>query len=411
MKRFFFPLMVLLTACGTCAPLPEESSVPAGPKPEPISRVELSDGEKARVESGNVFAFKLLEQVFGSTKKSVFISPLSVQYALGMVNNGASGATEKEISTVLGQEGRDGINEVCAHLLRDLPRVDTSVVLSLANGIVLNDAYTLKPAFKEAVERYYDARVEKMSYADPNAVIARVNGWCAEKTRGMIREIIQDVHPDAILFALNAIYFKGSWTEAFEAKMTRKAPFTTLSGAKTEVDMMHQQGEFRYAETAHFQRLTLPYGNGKYAMEVFLPKEEIPSFLSYLAATPWKEVPGGYNGEVIVSFPRFETETFLTLNTILSALGMPRAFTNAAEFFDLVEEADAKISRVLHKARIEVEEKGTEAAAVTAVEMVKVTAIPNPPKPKVFTADRPFVYVITERTSGAVLFTGVYTGE
>ena len=127
MKRFFFPLMVLLTACGTCAPLPEESSVPAGPKPEPISRVELSDGEKARVESGNVFAFQLLEQVFGSTKKSVFISPLSVQYALGMVNNGASGATEKEISTVLGQEGRDGINEVCAHLLRDLPRVDTSV--------------------------------------------------------------------------------------------------------------------------------------------------------------------------------------------------------------------------------------------------------------------------------------------
>ena len=421
MKRIALLLLpALAAACGPGSHLSESpettdaSDGPATPSVEtvtPLSRVELTDAEKARVESGNVFAFKLLQKVYAEQQASIIMSPLSVQYALGMVNNGASGETERQISAVLGQEGRADLNAFCRHLLSDLPRVDTTVTLSIANGILLNNDYTMKPAFQQAVEENYDALVEAMPFANPNAVVSRVNGWCSEKTCGKIPQILSDVSPDAILFALNAIYFKGSWRDAFNAKYTREQDFRTAGGGTTPVQMMHREGKFSYGENDHFQRLALPYGNGRFAMEVFLPKGDLAECLEYMKNTPWSELKKGSSPEVIVSFPRFKTETFLNLNKILSALGMPRAFTDGAQFFDLVENDAAKISRVLHKALIEVEETGTEAAAVTAVEMVRLTAIPDPPKPKYFTADHPFVYVITERSSGAILFTGVFTGE
>ena len=412
---------LLLAACGTNCRLaeapgtvqkPEDpAETEVAPPVEPLTRIELTEAEKARIESGNVFAFKLLQKVYQAKGQSVVLSPLSVQYALGMVNNGASGETEQQVSTVLGQEGKDGLNAFCRHLLSDLPRVDPSVTLDIANGIILNNEFTMKPAFRQAVEAHYDALVEEMSFANSQAVVGRVNGWCSEKTRGKIPQIISEVDPDAILFALNAIYFKGSWMDAFNKNFTRKEDFRKESGETVQVDMMHKQADFNYGENDIFQRLALPYGNGKYAMEVFLPKGNMADFLEYLTKTPWKELKGGGYPEVIVSFPRFKTETFQNMNKILSDLGMPRAFTNGAEFFDLVEEEGAKISRVLHKALIEVEETGTEAAAVTAVEMSKLTSVAEPPRPKVFRADHPFVYVITERSSGAILFTGVFSGE
>ena len=392
MKRIALLLLpALAAACGPGSHLsesPETSDASDGPATPPVetvtplSRVELTDAEKARVESGNVFAFKLLQKVYAEQQASVVLSPLSVQYALGMVNNGASGETEQQISAVLGQEGRADLNAFCRHLLSDLPRVDTTVTLSIANGILLNNDYTMKPAFQQAVEENYDA--------------------LSEKTRGKIPQILSDVSPDAILVALNAIYFKGSWRDAFNAKYTREQDFRTAGGGTTPVQMMHREGKFSYGENDHFQRLALPYGNGRFAMEVFLPKGDLAECLEYMKNTPWSELKKGSSPEVIVSFPRFKTETFLNLNKILSALGMPRAFTDGAQFFDLVENDAAKISRVLHKALIEVEETGTEAAAVTAVEMVRLTAIPDPPKPKYFTADHPFVYVITERS--AIIF-------
>ena len=423
MKRFIVvPLAALLVlSCGPGSRLSEQTET--NPEPEntevtevlppvePLTRIELTEAEKARIESGNVFAFKLLQKVYQSQESSIVLSPLSIQYALGMVNNGASGETEAQLSTVLGQSGREDLNAFCRHLLSDLPRVDPSITLSIANGILLNDAYTLKPAFRQAVEQNYDALVEEMSFANSQAVVGRVNGWCAEKTRGKIPSIISEVNPDAILFALNAIYFKGSWSDAFNKNYTREQDFRTASGKTVQVQMMHKQDEFSYGENETFQRLALPYGNCRYAMEVFLPKGDFKAFLDYLAKTPWNDLKRGSYPEVIVSFPRFKTETFQNLNKVLSDLGMPRAFTNGAQFFDMVEEEGAKISRVLHKALIEVEETGTEAAAVTAVEMSRLTSVADPPKPKVFTADHPFVYVITERSSGAILFTGVFTGE
>ena len=420
MKRALLLALSALSclACGTSGRVQQQTAPPEDPAPaariEPITRVALTDAEKARVEAANAFALNLLKEVYGKKAESIVLSPLSVQYALGMVNNGACGETEREISSVLGQEGRDSLNAFCRHLLTDLPRVDTTVTLSIANGIILNDRYSLKQPFKKAVERDYDAMVEEMSFADDKAVLGKVNGWCAEKTRGKITEILSDVSADAILFALNAVYFKGNWADAFEKKYTREEDFTTARGKKIKVQMMHKEDKFSYGENDRFQRLALPYGNGKYAMEVLLPKgDNMPEFLDYLSVTPWKDLkPSAYPlPTVIVSFPRFQTETYRKLNDPLTDLGMVRAFTDGAQFFDMVNEADAKISRVLHKARIEVEETGTVAAAVTAVEMVRLTAIPNPPRPKVFRADRPFVYFITERTSGAILFSGVYTGE
>lgn len=404
--------LLVLAACGANTQLPDETATPETPvEAEPLSRIELSEAERARVETACDFSFKLLDKVYATRPGSVFISPLSVQYALGMVNNGASGETERQISEVLGAGGRDELNAFCRHLMTDLPRVDPSVDISLANGILLNDEFTLKPAFRQAVEEYYGALVEEMSYADARQVVARVNGWCSEKTRGKIDRIIDDVNPDAILFALNAIYFKGDWALPFDKRNTRDGDFRTASGRTVTTAMMFREDQYPYSENDLFQHVVLPYGNGRFAMEVFLPKASLADVLAYLAATPWATARKAWNETVTVRLPRFSAEYFCVMNDVLSALGMPRAFTNGAEFFDMVERQGAKISRVLHKARIDVDEKGTEAAAVTAVEMAKLTSVAEPEKPKVFNADHPFVYVIRESTSGAILFTGIHTGE
>lgn len=400
-------LLALTLSCSKTPGIEDpEAGLPPFPKAaHEIDRVPLTRAEQAFVQAGNQFAWKLTKKVWDdSEKKSFIISPLSVQYALGMLGNGADAATAARIAGVLGYEGTEAINEFCAKLIETLPQVDTSVTLALADGVLVNDKFTPKAPFKSAVETYYDALVESMSFSDDQAVMKYVNDWCEKHTYGRIKDVLKEVNPAAIMYLMNAIFFHADWTTAFDKAATRDENFRNLDGTTAKVGMMHQTLETRYGENDFGQAVSLPYGNGKYILTLYLPEKS-----DALATLPdAKQLPLAYETcRVILSLPRFNTESTVEMKNLLADMGIP-----VGPYTELVNDNSAVISRVIHKANITVNETGTEAAAVTVIEMRLTSAGPDPePRTVTFTADHPFLYTISETTSGAILFTGLYNGK
>ena len=411
MHRFIGWAIALLALTLSCNKMPDvqdpEDGLPPFPKAQhEIDAVPLTRAEQGYVEAGNAFAWRLTDAVWtGSPKKSMIISPLSVQFALGMLGNGANAQIASQFAEVLGYEGTGAINEFCAKLIETLPQVDTSVTLALADGVLVNNQFTLKAPFKSAVETYYDALVESMSFSDQQAVKNYVNNWCEQHTYGRIKDVLKEVDPAAIMYIMNAIFFHADWTSPFDKAATKSQNFRTLSGGNVKVGMMHQTLDASYGENDFGQAVRLRYGNGKYALTIYLPKKA-----DALTVIPdSKELPAPYEScHVILSLPRFETETSVDMKATLAGMGLP-----VSGYTELVENDEAAISKVIHKANITVNETGTEAAAVTVIEMKYWSSGTPPQEPRTvtFTADHPFLYTISEVTSGAILFTGVYTGE
>ena len=410
MHRFLGWAVALLALTLSCSKTPEipdpEDGLPPFPKADhEIAAVPLTRAEQGFVQAGNEFAWRLTKTVWeDSEKKSLIMSPLSVQYALGMLGNGAGPAVASKLAQVLGYEGTDAINEFCAKLIETLPQVDTSVTLALADGVLVNNQFTLKAPFKSAVETYYDALVESMSFSDQQAVKNYVNNWCEQHTYGRIKDVLKEVDPAALMYIMNAIFFHADWTNPFDKAKTKDANFQKLNGGSVKVGMMHQTLDAVYGENDFGQTVTLPYGNGKYVLTIYLPKKA-----DALTTIPdSQQLPLAYEEcHVIPSLPRFETESTVEMKALLAGMGLPIDGYN-----ELVENAGAEISKVIHKANITVNETGTEAAAVTVIEMRFTSAGPgSEPRTVTFTADRPFLYTIAERTSKVILFTGVYTGE
>ena len=417
--HFLLPAAAALPLLFSCnrGPAPEvpdpEAGLPPFPKPsEQIDKIPLTRSEEGFVQAGNEFAWRLTRKVWEQNrdKGSIFISPLSVQFALGMLGNGADEAVASQLAAVLGYEGTDAINAYCAKMIECLPMVDTTITLALANGVLVDEKYTLKASFKTAVEEAYDAVVESMPFSKPDAVMKRINDWCNQHTYGRIPEVLKEVDPSAFLYLMNAIYFNGRWNTPFEVSNTKEESFHTLSGTTKRVKMMHQTWEVYsgYWENDLCQSVSLGYGNGQYALHVYLPKKGV-SLTQLLAGN---NMPDYYPlaCKLVLSLPSFHTDYDIELKALLAGMGLP-----VCPYNQLLENQawEAEISKVIHKANITVNESGTEAAAVTIIEM-RLTSMPpsqSETQTIVFTADRPFLYTITERSSGAILFTGVYTGD
>ena len=409
MHKFFgwaVALLALTLSCNKAPDIPDpEEGLPPFPKAEhEIDAVPLTRAEQGFVKAGNAFAWRLTNAVWeGSEKKSMIISPLSVQFALGMLGNGADEAIAGKFNEVLGYEGTDAINAFCAKLIETLPQVDTSITLALADGVLVNDRYTLKAPFKSAVQTHYDALVESMSFSDKPAVMKYVNDWCEKHTYGRIKDVLKDVDPSTVMFIMNAIFFHADWTKPFDKAQTKSESFRTLSGGNVKVGMMHQTLDAYYGENDFGQSVNLRYGNGKYVLTLYLPAKK-----DGLKTLPDAgQLPYPYEKcHVILSLPRFETESTVDMKDLLAGMGLP-----IHGYTELVEEDILEISQVIHKANITVNETGTEAAAVTVIGMAYSSYNPHEPRTVTFTADHPFLYTISEVTSGAILFTGVYTGE
>ena len=368
--------------------------------------IELAEGEQQLIESNNDFAFNLFRKARGD--KSKIISPLSITFALGMLNNAADGQTLKEINETLGfgEAGADGINAFCQKMLKESNDLDAKTKALIANTIFVNEGlgYRLQQGFVDKANTYYNAEPQSRDFADGETMDV-INQWANDHTMGMIPKVLDEdsFDPDVVSYLLNALYFKGMWSDPFDKDLTQNESF----GGGEEVPMMHKMGtDFQYTENDLYQAIRLPYGNGAYRMDIFLPREDktVGEVLDALNGSNWQFK--GVWKEVDLKLPRFETETFQPLVDTMKDLGMPSAFTLAAEFPWFCN-TPVYISNMFQSAKIKLDEEGTEAAAVTVIE-VGECAMPD--EPKRFHANHPFLYIISEQSTGAIFFIGQFTG-
>ena len=335
----------------------------------PFKELKLSTKSAELARQGNTFAFNFLDRVNAAEKEDFIISPLSMQFLLGMILDGAKGQTADEICKVLGYGAGevDAVNEYCLSMLRQLPDLDRKTKLAIANAIVVNKKYSLLPDYTKAVSKYYDAEVSNLDFNDTGGTAKKINKWCSDHTNGLVPEIIDSVDPDMLAYLINAMYFKSQWAEKFPKANTSKESFTTEDGSQTKVQMMKTEANFLYQENAIFRAVRLPYGNGVYSMNVILPAEgkTVKDVTKYLNGNSWQEFTYSMvSCKVDLGLPRFETKYRIKLNDILKAMGMPSAFDPLAADFHAMSPDALCLSYVQQDAVIKVDEDGSEAAAV-----------------------------------------------
>ena len=384
----------------------------------PRKDIVLTKAQAEFVKANNGFALDLFRNVVREAKgESLLISPLSVTIDFGMVNNGAVGQTQKEIYETLGykESSVEGLNDFCHTMMSQSGKVDPSTKLEIANAAVVNKMYPgLKDSFTKTVKSVYDAEVIYKDFSKED-IKKLVNDWCDRKTHGMIPELLKSpVQADEYAHFLNAVYFKGVWTNKFKKDDTKKESFTREDGSKMTVRMMHQKDQFNYGSIPDLcTAVSLPYGNQAYQMTLLLPMEgkSLADLVGKLDAGAWGRLML-FGVDVDVKIPSFETEYFVSLKDLLPKMGIKQAFSTAADFSAMSSAPYLYIGDVLHKAKIKVDEEGTEAAAVTDITMMCGSAGPGSTPPTYeFHADRPFLYVITEISTGAIYFIGQYTGR
>jgi len=410
-------ILLVLIACSTVS----QSSVAKNNQPSNNNAARENQSSKAtsvdsRLVSGNTkFGFKLFAEVAKQDAgKNVFISPASVGLALAMTYNGAAGETKQAMERALEIQGMNHLelNQSYSQLRAALEGADPKVQLSIANSLWGNKDVTFNPDFIQRNKQYYNAEVAALDFRNPEAP-STINSWVSDKTKGKIDKIIDKIDAQAILFLINAIYFKGTWAAEFDKAKTKEDQFTTLAGKQKRHPMMHQSGKYPYFEGNGFQAVSLPYGGGQVSMYLFLPAKgsSLVEFQKNLSAANWDSWMGQFamtDGEIAV--PRFRVEYEIELNDALKALGMAIAFDpGRADFSGIVKTSEnAFISEVKHKTFAEVNEEGTEAAAVTSVG-IGLTSATQPRKPFRMIVDHPFFCAIRDNKTGTLLFMGSIT--
>lgn len=402
--------VVLMSMIG-CSPIGGDSSAVAQSRQplteSPMSK-QISKPDTRLVFANTKFGFKLFGEVLKQDDNSnVFVSPSSVAIALAMTYNGASGSTQQAMAKALELQGLslEQINSSNAALKVLLENPDPKVQLTIANSLWANQDVSFNSDFLQRNRDFYKAKVTNLNFSDASAPNA-INDWVKENTKGKIDKIVNQLTPDQVLFLVNAIYFKGNWTEQFDKNQTKEKPFTLASGQQKQHPMMSQFGDYKYLENENFQAISLPYGkDGRVSFYIFLPKanSNLQAFYQTLNADNWEKWMAQLNQrEGSITLPRFKMDYEVTLNEALTALGMGEAFTDKADFSGMGK--NFAISQVKHKTFVEFNEEGTEAAAATSVGMVAMSMPANPTFKMV--VDRPFFACIRDNQTGSILFMG-----
>lgn len=354
------------------------------------------------------FSLDIFRELAKGGENNVFLSPTSIAVALAMTLNGARNETAAQMQEVLRLQGLDSqdVNEGLFAISSLLQHADKKVEVRLSNALWANKDVTIDEQFIRDNKEYFGAMLANMDFSSPDTV-ETINGWVSESTNGKIAKILEGpIDPQTILFIMNAIYFEGSWQKPFKASNTQQETFYGLSGDKT-VAMMHQSESFRYGEPGGGQMIYLPYGDGDLGMYVYLPGEgaSVSGTIANLDAKTWDEWTKGLSeSQGSIALPRFRLEYDTYLKNVLTAMGMPDAFSDTDADFSGIAEG-ASIKDIRHKAFVDVDEKGTRAAALTSVEM-RATAVEDPQKPFSMTVDRPFLFAIAQERTGTILFMG-----
>lgn len=371
--------------------------------------IVLTRAEAKVIEAGNSFAFNMFAHLADeSGGENLLFSPLSAYTSLCMLSNGATGDTYDQIIKAIGCEGQEigTINSTFKAMNSGLGKADRSTSLSLANSLWIRNNFPVKDGFKSTLEKDYDAYVKSLDFNSPDAVSV-INKWASDKTGKMIREVVKELNGDLVI--ANALYFKGKWKEKFDPSRTRKGHFDMLKGGQSRIDFMVNDGKYPYLYDSEsgVEILEMPYGNGAFVMDVILPDADkdfirfIKGFDSVSYDRLVSRLSGTDSNTLSVSLPKFKIKTTnVSLSPSLKACGMVDAFSSLKADFGDMTDAGVSIQDILQSAVIEVDENGSEVAAVTTVQG-------NGLIPGSFIADHPFLFIIRETSSGAILFMGV----
>lgn len=410
---------LLQAACGTADTANASNSPASKPSPTEMPSPEVvipqTTGDKPMeaklAAADNEFGVNLFNQLIKQDKdKNVFFSPLSVAFALAMTYNGATGETKQQMARALKFDGmnHEQLNQANAALMNTLKSADPQIEFTIANSLWARQGLNFNEAFLARNRQFFKAEIATLDFADP-AAKNTINNWVSRNTQGKIPAIIDQIDAQKVLFLINAIYFKGQWRTKFDKALTENQPFHLLGGKRKSVPMMSQSGKYLYRRGDKFQAVSLPYGQGGKQMILFLPDEtsSLAEFLKGFSYQQWEQWMRGFrNTPGEVKIPRFKLDYDRNLNDALKSLGMENAFSEArAEFSGISEERKLFISEVKHKAIVEVNEEGTEAAAATSVGISVTSAMPMQ-QPFQFIADRPFLMAIRDQQTGAILFLG-----
>ncbi len=402
MKRIFF-LILLVVASVSCNKSEEVNDT------EP-KVLKLSPTQIQIVDGGNQFGFNLLKEInrTESPSKNLFISPLSIHLALGMTWNGASGNTRSEMAQAMRfpSLSDEQINAAYKDLIYQLLNADNKVEMGIANSIWYRNTFSVKKPFLDLNKEYFDAEVQALDFNNPQSKNI-INSWVANKTRNRIKEIVEAITQDHVMFLINAIYFKGIWQNGFKQSDTRNRPFYLADGSQKQVMTMQTKAKFAVVTRPTFKVIALPYGRSNFSMLVFLPNTAVKpgEVIEGLGAEQWNSITAelSQKTDVDLQLPRFGFSYDKELNEPLQSLGIKDAFKEYEARFSNISDQQIYVTKVKHKTFVEVNEEGTEAAAATSVE-VGVTSIPQPPL--TFYVNRPFVFALKEKYTNSLMFIG-----
>ena len=389
-----------LILCVSCETEPIEKETP---------KINLTRKAAEIIEADHAFGFELFKEICRiSEEENIMISPMSVSYALGMTYNGAAGSTLDAFNEVLHFGGltNQEVNESYKDLMDQLLNLSAEVDFALANSIWFKEGYPVLEEFIMTNEDFFNAAIREADFSDPKTVDL-INGWIEAQTNDKIRDMLDQIPEDVIMYLINAIYFNATWKYEFPREDTYEGDFYLENESKIAVDYMVVDGDFQYTLMDDFTAVELPYSDSSFSMIVMLPKLEssISSLTESLNVDSWNSwFEHSQRLGVRIVLPKFKYEFKDLLNDPLHTLGLGVAFSDAADFSRIVPDRKLCISRVIHQTFIDVQEEGTEAAAATIVEIKELST----PGGNYFTfrADHPFIYLIKENSTGAIVFMG-----
>jgi serpin B len=399
MKTTTISLLIVFTLLASACKK-EEKIDSKGPVP-----INLPEKASAMIKQSNSFGIDLFRETALGEEANLMLSPLSASTALSMLLNGCGGETYTQIRDLLGYNdlSMEDINEIYHSLVSQLLNVDPAVQLSLANAVWYRKDFAAKPAFLESMSISYDAKTEALDFASPSA-LTTINNWAKDNTNGKIEKVLDEIGPNAVMFLMNALYFKGTWTWQFDKNLTKPRPFYPRSGDPQNVEMMHSELPFRTYAGDDYKAVELPYGQQNFSMVIILPNGPLDTYLESFNGTKWDEITT-YLDELQpvsaeFSLPKFKFDFEKVLNQQLKSLGMTDAFNPFVANLSGISDASLYVSFVKQNTFVDVNEEGTEAAAVTTIG-IDYTSIPES-----VVVDRPFIFAIRERTSNTLLFIG-----
>lgn len=421
-KQGLFVALILIFVLSACNKQDEESR--DGERYEVTERkeIELTEMQVEYIQLGNTLAVDFIQTIVKKpglvrqkTDRDFFVSPLGLEYLLGLLYCGATGDGADEILSVFRISKEDGteLNEYLSSLTSQLKMIDPLVTFSSANlGLINKNNYELKDDYVSLTKEYYDAEVTSEDFNDCDNLTRRLNMWCYEKTAGMIPYICP-INPWDNFVLFNALYFNGVWKARFDKEKSCNEIFTKRDGSTITVSMMKQEGTFGYKKDSVFSLACLPYGNGAYQMYVLLPEEgfNTEDVIDRLKDLSWNTVTSSiFPMSLEIWLPAFESSSFFDVTPVLYEMGL-RNIIKPGNLDRLAKEIYA--DKVIQRTLIRVSEEGTEAAAITGAMMDGGGVVDDSIKPRLleFHADKPFIYIITEQSSGAILYAGRFAGE